>query len=284
MKQAGRIVIITGAAGGIGPALAGSLAADGYTVVAVDLPGKGVLEMADGLGLAHRGLEFDVSREEDIRALCERTERQFGQVGVLINNAAMGPTMAATVDTAIDAFRRVLAVNLIGPVAMAREAARRMGPGAVIINRGSMAGVLSNPKRNAYAASMTGLISFTKSLAWQYASCGIRVAAVAPAYPLRRRGVGPRPATRHSTANSIRTFSGASPMIVHHATRGRLRPVGAENPLGAQLPLHDAPARGRHKRNPCIGPVRGFPDVPGRRAGCGLGEDNRQAHFQVAHP
>ncbi|PCK78208.1 SDR family oxidoreductase [Rhizobium sophoriradicis] len=182
MKQAGRIVIITGAAGGIGRALAGTLAADGDTVVAVDLPGKGVPELADGLGPAHLGLEFDVSREEDIRALYERTERQFGQVGVLINNAAMGPTMAATVDTAIDAFRRVLAVNLIGPVAMAREAARRMGPGAVIVNLASMAGVLGNPKRNAYAASKAGLISFTKSLAWQFASCGIRVTAVAPGY------------------------------------------------------------------------------------------------------
>lgn len=182
MKQAGRIVIITGAAGGIGHALVDTLAAGGDTVVAVDLPGSGVLELARGLGPAHLGLEFDVSREEDIPALYDRIERQFGQIGVLVNNAAIGPTMAATVNTTIDGFRRILAVNLIGPIATAREAARRMSSGAVIVNVASLAGVLGNPKRNAYAASKAGLISFTKSLAWQFASCGIRVTAVAPGY------------------------------------------------------------------------------------------------------
>lgn len=182
MKQAGRIVIITGAAGGIGHALVDTLAAGGDTVVAVDLPGSGVLELARGLGPAHLGLEFDVSREEDIPALYDRIERQFGHIGVLVNNAAIGPTMAATVDTTIDGFRRILAVNLIGPIAMAREVAGRIGSGAVIVNVASLAGVLGNPKRNAYAASKAGLISFTKSLSWQFASCGIRVAAVAPGY------------------------------------------------------------------------------------------------------
>ncbi|APO70317.1 short-chain dehydrogenase protein (plasmid) [Rhizobium gallicum] len=182
MKQAGRIVIITGAAGGIGRALVDVLAANGDIVVAVDLPGSGVLELARGLGDPHLGLEFDVSREENILALYERIEAQFGQVGVLVNNAAIGPTMAATVDTTIDAFRRVLAVNLIGPFAMAREAARRMQRGAAIVNVASLAGVLGNPKRNAYAASKAGLISFTKSLACELASSGIRVTAVAPGY------------------------------------------------------------------------------------------------------
>lgn len=78
MKQAERIVIITGAAGGIGRALA----RDGDTVVAVDLPGSGVVELARGLGHPHLGLECDVSREEDILALYGRVEAQFAQLGV----------------------------------------------------------------------------------------------------------------------------------------------------------------------------------------------------------
>lgn len=123
MKKAGRVVIIIGAAGGIGRAPVDTLAADGDTVVAVDLPGSGVLELARGLGPGHLWLEFDVSREEDIPALYDRIERQFGQVGVLVNKRP-GPTMAATVDTTTDGFRRNLAVNLIGPIAMDREAAR----------------------------------------------------------------------------------------------------------------------------------------------------------------
>ncbi|WP_192384462.1 SDR family oxidoreductase [Mesorhizobium silamurunense] len=182
MKQAGRIVIITGAAGGIGRALVDILAGDGDTVVAVDLPGSGVVDLARGLGYPHLGLECDVSKEEDILALYGRVEAQFAEIGVLINNAAVGPTMAATVDTGVDAFRRGLAVNLIGPFVMAREAARRMRRGGAIVNVASMAGMVGNPKRNAYAASKAGLISLTRSLACEWASCGIRVTAVAPGY------------------------------------------------------------------------------------------------------
>ncbi|MDX8437215.1 SDR family oxidoreductase [Mesorhizobium abyssinicae] len=180
--QTGRIVIITGAAGGIGRALVEVLARDGDTVVAVDLPGSGVVELARGLGHPHLGLECDVSREEDVLALYGRVEAQFAQISVLINNAAMGPTMAASVDTGVDAFRLALAVNLIGPFVMAREAARRMRRGGAIVNVASMAGVVGNPKRNAYAASKAGLISLTKSLACEWASRGIRVTAVAPGY------------------------------------------------------------------------------------------------------
>ena len=180
MKHGGRVVIITGAAGGIGRALVDVLAGDRDTIVAVDLPGSGVVQLASDLGEPHLGLECDVSREGDIVALYGRVEAQFGQIGVLINNAGVGPTMAATVDTDVDAFRRGLAVNLIGPFLMAREAARRMRPGGAIVNLASMSGVASNPKRNAYAASKAGLISLTKSLACEWASRGIRVTAVAP--------------------------------------------------------------------------------------------------------
>ncbi|ANT54633.1 SDR family oxidoreductase [Mesorhizobium amorphae] len=182
MKQAGRIVVITGAAGGIGRALVDIHARDGDTVVAVDLPGSGVVELARRLGHPHLGIECDVSREEDILALYGRIEAQFARIGVLINNAGMGPTMAATADTGVDAFRLGLAVNLIGPFVMAREAARRMRPGGAIVNVASMSGLVANPKRNAYAASKAGLISLTKSLACEWASRDIRVTAVAPGY------------------------------------------------------------------------------------------------------
>ncbi|UVK35596.1 SDR family oxidoreductase (plasmid) [Mesorhizobium sp. AR10] len=182
MKRAGRIVIITGAAGGIGRALVDILAGGGDTVVAVDLPGSGVVELARGLGDPHLGLECDVSRDVEVLALYGRVEAQFAQIDVLINNAAIGPTMTATVDTAADAFRRGLAVNLIGPFVMAREAARRMKPDGAIVNVASLAGMVGSPRRNAYAASKAGLISLTKSLACEWASRGIRVTAVAPGY------------------------------------------------------------------------------------------------------
>lgn len=155
MKQAERIVIITGAAGGIGRALA----RDGDTVVAVDLPGSGVVELARGLGHPHLGSSA-MSRERRISSRFTAGSKHSSRSSAsLINNAAMGPTMAATVDTGVDAFRLGLAVNLLGPFVTARGAARRMRRGGAIVNVASMAGVVGNPKRNAYAASKAGLIS-----------------------------------------------------------------------------------------------------------------------------
>ena len=182
MARTGRVVIVTGAAGGIGRALVEIFAGDGDTVVAVDLPGTGVAELAQGLGDGHLGVECDVSRESEVLALYRRIDDAFGRLDALVNNAAMGPTMTPTVDTSVDLFRKTLSVNLIGPFVMAREAARRMSPGGAIVNIASLAGVLGNPRRNAYSASKAGLISFTRSLACEWASRGIRVCAVAPGY------------------------------------------------------------------------------------------------------
>jgi NAD(P)-dependent dehydrogenase (short-subunit alcohol dehydrogenase family) len=203
MDRKRRVVIVTGAAGGIGRALSEILAADGEIVVAADLPGTGVLELAVDLCGDHLGVECDVSSETDVLALFAKIDATFGRVDVLVNNAAMGPTMTPTVETSADLFRKTLSVNLIGPFMMAREAARRMKPGGAIVNIASLAGVLGNPRRNAYSASKAGLISFTKSLACEWASRGIRVCAVAPGYvrtpmvaELERTGKADIPAVR----------------------------------------------------------------------------------------
>ena len=158
------------------------MANDADSVVAVDLPGTGVIQLTAGLRGRHLGVECDLSREKEILELFARIDSTFGRVDVLINNAAVGPTMTPTIDTSIDLFRQTLSVNLIGPFVMAREAARRMRPGGVIVNIASLAGILGNPRRNAYSASKAGLISLTKSLACEWASRGVRVCAVAPGY------------------------------------------------------------------------------------------------------
>jgi NAD(P)-dependent dehydrogenase (short-subunit alcohol dehydrogenase family) len=177
-----RIILVTGAAGGIGRALLDILNADGATLIAVDLAGTGVESIAAALDPRHVGFACDISRGDELAALFQRIDARFGRIDVLVNNAALGPTMAATVDTTIESVRRALEVNLLAPFAMAREAARRMPRGGAIVNIASLAGVLGNPRRNAYAASKAGLISLTKSLACEWASRGIRVTAVAPGY------------------------------------------------------------------------------------------------------
>lgn len=177
-----RVVMITGAAGGIGRALVELYAADGYRVIAIDLPGSGVEALVDELGPPHIAYALDVSSEDGILAMFSAIDERVGQIDVLINNAALGPTMASTVDTSFDSFRKAIAINLLGPFVLAREAARRMKPGCAIVNTASLAGVRGNPKRNAYAASKAALISLTKSLACEWAARGIRVNAVAPGY------------------------------------------------------------------------------------------------------
>ena len=177
-----RVIVVTGAAGGIGRELIAGFLNDGDHVVAVDLEASRVLALTAPERGALTAFACDVSIEAEVVALFEAIERRHGRIDALINNAALGPTMAATVDTTLEGFRRALNVNLIGPFLMAREAARRMGPGGVIVNIASLAGVLGNPRRNAYAASKAGLISFTKSLACEWAARGIRVCGVAPGY------------------------------------------------------------------------------------------------------
>jgi NAD(P)-dependent dehydrogenase (short-subunit alcohol dehydrogenase family) len=183
MTSDARVAIITGAAGGIGRALCEVFVADGYRIAAVDLAGTGVEAVATEFGPEHRGFACDLAAETDIIATMARIAEAFGRVDVLVNNAAIGPTMAATVDTSTAGFRLALAVNLIGPMILAREAANRMGPkGGVIVNTASLAGIVSNPKRNAYAASKAGVVSMTKSLACEWAHRNIRVVAIAPGY------------------------------------------------------------------------------------------------------
>ena len=177
-----RTIIVTGAAGGIGRALLARFAAEGARLVAVDIDGAGAEEAVRRHGADHLSFACDQADEAATAAMFRRLEETCPRIDVLCNNAALGPSMAPTAETSAEQFRRTLSVNLTGAFVMAREAAARMGPGGVVVNTASLAGVLGNPRRGAYAASKAGLISLTRSLACEWAARGLRVCAVAPGY------------------------------------------------------------------------------------------------------
>ena len=181
-NESRKVALITGAAGGIGKALLSEFAGRGYRLLAVDIAEGDLASFLPTLGDGHLFHACDLGSEADILSLYGWLDSQTATLDVLVNNAALGPTMAATVDTDAAGFRKALSVNLIGPFVMAREAAQRMVRGGAIVNTASMAGVLGNPRRNAYAASKAGLISMTRSLACEWAERGIRVNAIAPGY------------------------------------------------------------------------------------------------------
>lgn len=182
MQQSEKVAVITGAAGGIGRALCQGFIEDGFRIAAIDLDASALTELLPQLGEGHHGFTCDLASETQIVATVAQIAARFGHIDVLVNNAALGPSMAATCDTTVESFELALVVNTLGPMRIAREAFRHMGQGAAVVNVASLAGLLANPKRNAYASSKAALICLTRALACEWAGRGIRVNAVAPGY------------------------------------------------------------------------------------------------------
>lgn len=182
--------VITGASRGIGAATARLAAAAGHAVVVNYARDEGAaatlvaeLTAAGGRALAVQG---DVSREDDVVRLFERTDAAFGGVGVLVNNAGIVDHKARVADMSGARIARMFAINVTGSFLCAREAVRRMstgsgGTGGSIVNVSSAASRLGSPGQFVdYAASKAAIDTFTVGLAREVAAEGIRVNAVRP--------------------------------------------------------------------------------------------------------
>lgn len=178
------VVLITGAAEGIGWACAQRLARDFERVVLLDLRGEAASERARALGPGHLGLACDVSDAASVRHAVDTALAQCGRIDALVNNAGIGEQNAATIDQDADAFDRVIAVHLRGAFLVSQACARALlaqGSGA-IVNIASIAGQAGIPGRNAYGAAKAGIAAMTRSMACEWARAGLRVNAVAPGY------------------------------------------------------------------------------------------------------
>lgn len=177
------VVLVTGAASGIGRAAAIRFGSEGHRVSCFDLDGSGLAETADAIRAAGGeaiGIEGDVSDEVAAKSALATTLEEFGSLNVLANIAGVGHFRHTTEESAAD-WSRILGVNLDGTFLMCRSAlpelVRTTGS---IVNVASIAGMRGTAYAAAYSASKGGVIALTKTLAAEYAPQGVRVNAVAP--------------------------------------------------------------------------------------------------------
>ncbi|SDJ69667.1 SDR family NAD(P)-dependent oxidoreductase [Pseudomonas indica] len=173
----GKVAIVTGAAGGLGQAVAMLFAERGAFVVAEDIK-PGVAELESGRIATLVG---NVAEEETARRAVALAQKRFGRVDILVNNAAI-IINKQVVDMSLDDWESIMAVNARGMFLHSREAMRAMLPNrrGSIVNIGSYACQVAFPSIAAYAASKGAIAQLTKVLALEGAPQGIRANVVAP--------------------------------------------------------------------------------------------------------
>jgi 3alpha(or 20beta)-hydroxysteroid dehydrogenase len=178
-----KVVLITGGARGQGAAEAELSAAEGATVYISDVLDDVGEATADRLGDAVTYLHHDVTSESDWAAVVTAVSEAQGRVDVLVNNAGVFQ-IAGALDTALDDWNRIIAINQTGVFLGIREAGRAMrdhGSGS-IVNISSVAGMVGVGAAHAYAASKWAVRGMTKSAAQELTPHGVRVNSVHPGY------------------------------------------------------------------------------------------------------
>ena len=184
MKFKGKVTIVTGAARGIGKAIAEGLAKEGATVVVADLLEDLAKETAQEIK-SHGGqaipVKMDISNSKDVKAAVEQVLKQCGKIDVLVNNAGwdkIEPFVQSTEDT----WDKVIAINLKGPVIVTRAVLDNMIQNKYgrIVNIASDAGRVGSSGEAVYSACKGGIIAFSKTLAREVVRYNIAVNCVAP--------------------------------------------------------------------------------------------------------
>ena len=179
----GHTAIVTGAATGIGEAVARRLAAAGATVAVADIDLAGAVVVAESIRACAFAVEVDITKAASVERAFAKVLERTGRIDILVNNAGIAGRAAPLWEQSDEDWLRVIDVNLNGVFHCCRAVIshmreRRYGR---IVNIASIAGKEGNPNMTAYSASKAGVIAFTKSLGKEVAREGICVNAVAPA-------------------------------------------------------------------------------------------------------
>ena len=185
-RFSGKTALVTGAARGIGQAIACQLAAEGADVALCDLQAEWLAETAAkvaALGRRAQCYAVDVSQAEAVQNAVSAVEKDFGRIDILVNNAGITKDMFLIRMSEQD-WDQVLSINLKGTFLFTKAVCRPMMKqrSGAIVNVASIIGLIGNAGQCNYAASKAGVIALTKSTAKEMASRGIRANAVAPGF------------------------------------------------------------------------------------------------------
>lgn len=177
----GRRAIVSGAARGIGLAVARRLVSGGARVAIADLDGDAAITAAAELGDGSIGIACDVRSVADVAAAVAQTVEAFGGLDLLVNNAGI-EIAKPVVDITDEEFTRILDINVAGTFRFTKAAAPALAAagGGSIVNMASVAGTAGGPLLSAYCASKGAVVRFTESVAIELRALGIRVNAVCP--------------------------------------------------------------------------------------------------------
>ena len=180
----GRVAVVTGAAGVIGSATVHLLAERGARIVAIDRKGADLEGAIKDLPAAAQALAVtaDVTDEDDVKDYVRKAVDKFGAIDAFYNNAGVEGEVKPITDYSLEAFRRVLDVNVVGVFLGMKHVLPVMlkqNKGS-IINTASIAGLLGSPHIAVYSASKHAVIGLTKSAAWECTGTGVRVNCVCP--------------------------------------------------------------------------------------------------------
>jgi pyridoxal 4-dehydrogenase len=219
MKLENRVAIVTGAAQGIGKAIAEKLASEGATVMAADIQGDGAKETADAIG--GTSVQVDISQEADAQRMVDETLSAHGKVDILVNAAAIVPFVSWE-DVDFEYWRKIISVDLDGAYLVSRAVEKPMreaGYGRIVLIA-SNAFFAGTPNMGPYLAAKGGVVGLMRALATELGKHGITANAVAP-------GITRSPATLNSPHKDAFDFVQALQAIPRHANAEDIAPAAA---------------------------------------------------------